>query len=169
MPEKTRALVHPFAPVWNEHSRILVLGTFPSVRSRETAFYYGHPQNRFWQVLAALFDETVPVDRAGKETLLLAHGVALWDVLASCDIAGSADGSIRNAVPNDIAGLLAKTGIRSVYANGQTAGRLYARWCEPRTGLAATVLPSTSPANAAWSVARLIAAWRTVCDGLAKP
>lgn len=155
-------LIHPFVPVWNAQSRVLVLGTFPSVRSRETAFYYGHPQNRFWQVLAALYEEPLPEGRAQKEALMLAHGVALWDVLAACDIQGSADGSIRNAAPNDIAGLLAGSSIRAVYANGQTAGRLYRRLCEPATGLPAIVLPSTSPANAAWTLPRLVEAWQAL-------
>ena len=160
-------IAHPFEPVWDEHSRVLVLGTFPSVKSRENAFYYGHPQNRFWRVLATMFQEAVPQSVADKRALLLRHGVALWDVLASCDITGSADGSIRHPVPNDIAALLAKAPIRQVFANGQTAANLYRRWCEPQTGLPVTALPSTSPANAAWSVARLAQGWQALSDALA--
>ena len=159
-------IVHPFTPVWDERSRVLVLGTFPSVKSRENAFYYGHPQNRFWRVLAILLQETEPQSVADKRALLLRHGVALWDVLASCDITGSADGSIRRPVPNDIAGLLAQAPIRQVFANGQAAAALYRRWCEPQTGLPITALPSTSPANAAWSVARLAQGWRALPDAL---
>lgn len=154
-----RGIVHPFAPVWDERSRVLVLGTFPSVLSRETAFYYGHPRNRFWQVLAAVFGQSVPQTVAEKRALLALHGVALWDVLASCDIVGSADGSIRNAVPNEVGALLAAAPIRRVCCNGKTAAALYRRWCEPQTGLPAVALPSTSPANAAWTLPRLIAAW----------
>lgn len=162
MPFGPEKQTHPFAPVFDAHSRVLVLGTFPSVRSRAAAFYYGHPRNRFWPVLAALCGQPVPETRAQKEALLLANGVALWDVLASCEITGSADGSIRDPQPNDIAALLAQAPIRAVYANGQTAARLYARYCEPLTGVPAVALPSTSPANAAWSLEKLIAAWQVL-------
>jgi len=146
--------------VWNGASRALVLGTFPSVKSRENAFYYGHPQNRFWRVLAALFEESAPRTIEEKKILLLSHNVALWDVLASCDITGSADGSIRRPVPNDIAALLAKAPIRGVFCNGQAAFALYRRWCRPQTGVPAVALPSTSPANARWTPAMLAEAWR---------
>lgn len=159
MAETTVGVMHPFEPVWDEHSRVLVLGTFPSVKSRANAFYYGHPQNRFWRVLAALYGEAAPETIEQKKALLLRHGVALWDVLQSCDVTGSADASIRHPVPNDVAGLLLKAPIERVLCNGQTAARLYARFCEPLTGLAAAALPSTSPANAGCSLERLIAAW----------
>lgn len=162
MPFGPEKQTHPFAPVFDAHSRVLVLGTFPSVRSRAAAFYYGHPRNRFWLVLAALCGQPVPETRAQKEALLLANGVALWDVLASCEITGSADGSIRDPQPNDIAVLLVQAPIRAVYANGQTAARLYARYCEPLTGVPAVALPSTSPANAAWSLEKLVAAWQVL-------
>ena len=98
--------VHPFAPVWNVHCRVLVLGSFPSVRSREIGFYYGHPQNRFWRVLERLYGQPVPPDTAGRRSFVLRHGLALWDVLAACDIVGSSDASIRHAVPNDVPALL---------------------------------------------------------------
>ena len=160
MPESPSKQVHPFAPVWDERSRILVLGTFPSVKSRENQFYYGHPQNRFWRVTAAVLGERVPDSIPQKQAMLLKHGVALWDVLESCEIAGSSDASIKQAVPNDIAALLRRTGIERVCCNGQTAGALYRRYCEAACGLSAVVLPSTSPANAAWSAERLTEAWR---------
>lgn len=153
---------HPFEPVWDVHSHVLVLGTFPSVKSRENSFYYGHPQNRFWQVLALLFHESVPASVAEKRALLLRHGVALWDVLASCDITGSSDGSIRNPIPNDIVSLLRKAPIQKVFANGQAASSLYRKYCLPNTGVDAIPLPSTSPANAAWSVERLALAWQAL-------
>lgn len=153
---------HPFDPVWNEHSRVLVLGTFPSVKSRENAFYYGHPQNRFWQVLAMLFGEPTPATVEEKRAMLLRNGVALWDVLASCDITGSADGTIRNPVPNDIASLLRRAPIRQVFANGQTAANFYRKYCLPQTSIEAIPLPSTSPANAAWSVRKLAVAWQAL-------
>lgn len=164
MADTYRGITHPFEPVWDGRSRVLVLGTFPSVLSRENAFYYGHPQNRFWPVLAAVFREAVPVTAADKRALLLRHGVALWDVLASCDLTGSADSSIRNPVPNDIAALLEKAPIRRVFANGQTAHALYRRWCEPAAGMRAVLLPSTSPANAAWTLPRLTEAWRALLE-----
>ena len=151
---------HPFAPVFDSTSRVLVLGTFPSVQSRANAFYYGHPQNRFWPVLSALFGAVVPSSVEEKTALLLAHHVALWDVLASCDIAGSADGSIRNPVPNDLSELLGQAPICTVFANGQTAAALYRRWSQPQTGLPMIALPSTSPANARCTLETLIAAWK---------
>ena len=123
MAETYLGITHPFPPVWDGACRALVLGTFPSVKSRENLFYYGHPQNRFWRVLAALFDAPVPVHIEEKHSLLLQNHVALWDVLASCDISGSADGSIRNPVPNDIANLLKIAPIERVFANGQTRRR----------------------------------------------
>ena len=154
------AIAHPFEPVFDEHAHTLVLGTFPSVLSRENAFYYGHPQNRFWKMMAAVFHERVPETVPEKRALLLHNGIALWDVLASCDIVGSADGSIRNPTPNDIGRLLRQAPITRVCCNGQTAANLYRRWCEQITGLPALTLPSTSPANAAWTLERLTEAWR---------
>ena len=155
---------HGFDPVFDGRSRVLVLGSFPSVLSRENRFYYGNPQNRFWRVMAEVLGESVPAieDIPGKRALLLRHGVALWDVIESCDVRGSSDASIKNVVPADVARITGVAPIRAVICNGGTAGRLYHRWLEPVTGLAATVLPSTSPANAAWSLARLTERWREV-------
>ena len=154
-------IVHGFAPVFDERSRVLVLGSFPSVLSRAHDFYYGNPQNRFWRVVASVVGEGVPEldDVAGKRSLLLRHGIALTDVVFSCDIKGSSDSSIRDVVPMDLSGLLATAQIKAVLCNGGTAGRLYHRWLEPVVGLAAEVLPSTSPANAAWSLERLTERW----------
>ena len=153
---------HPFEPVSDERSRVLVLGSFPSVRSREEGFYYGHPQNRFWRVLALLVQCDVPATIDEKRELLLCHGIALWDVLKRCDVRGSSDASIRNAEPNDIAALLGRTRIQKIYCNGRKAGELYARYAETAVGMPAVVLPSTSPANAAWSLQRLALVWREV-------
>ena len=150
-----------FAPVYNEHSRALILGTWPSPKSREMAFYYGHPQNRFWPMMAALTGEPVPAreDVEAKKQLLLHHGLALWDTLESCTITGASDASIRDVVPNDIAGLLKKAPIRAVFCNGAAAYRIYTKYLEPVSGIPAVKLPSTSPANAAWTLEKLKAAW----------
>lgn len=156
--------IHPFAPVWDEKSRVLILGSLPSVRSREEGFYYGHPQNRFWRVLAAVFGAPIPATVEEKRTLLLSHGLALWDVIAACRIEGSSDATIREAEANDVAGLLRRCPIERIYANGQTAGKLYHRLLEPAVGLPAVVLPSTSPANASWGMERLAEAWRVIVE-----
>lgn len=157
---------HGIPPVFDERSEVLVLGTMPSPKSREAAFFYGHPQNRFWRVLAALFDEPVPEDNAERADLLLRHHIALWDVLESCDIRGASDASIANARPNDLSRVLEKAPVRRVFCTGAAAGRYYAKLCEAASGLAADVLPSPSPANAAWSLPRLVEAYRPVADAV---
>ena len=150
---------HPFEPVFDSRSRVLILGSFPSVRSRAEGFYYGHPQNRFWRMLALVYGEETPADIPSKKRLLLTHQLALWDAAAQCDIEGSLDSSIANAVPTDLSVILKKASITRVLCNGQTAGRLYQRLQQPLTGLPAQILPSTSPLNAAWSLERLAEAW----------
>lgn len=157
-------VLHPFPPLYDENSRVLILGSFPSVKSREQKFFYGHPQNRFWRVLAAVFDCMPPQTIDEKRAFLLSHGIALWDVIASCEITGSADSSIKNAVANDLLPILAAADIRQIFVNGKTAEKYYRKYTEAVTGRAAVCLPSTSPANAAWSMERLIAAWRSVRD-----
>ena len=159
-------IVHSFEPVYDKDSEILILGTLPSVKSRENNFYYGHKQNRFWKVLATLLKEPVPETIEEKKALLLAHRIALWDVIQSCDIKGSSDSSIKNVQPTDIGMILEKTNVTQIYANGNKAGQLYKRYQFPVTGIEATVLPSTSPANAAWSLARLCEAWKTILHDL---
>ena len=153
-------VVHGFAPVWDERSRVLVLGTLPSVKSREEGFYYGHPQNRFWKVLARVFGTPEPRSVEEKTALLLQNGVALWDVVGQCDIRLSADSTIRNAEPNDVRPILAAADIRLILANGATAKALYDRLLLPLTGREALRMPSTSPANAACSLDRLSETWR---------
>lgn len=157
-------VVHPIAPLYAADSRVLILGSFPSVKSREQAFFYGHPQNRFWRVLAALCACVSPQDIAEKKALCLAHGIALWDVIASCEITGSADSSIRNAVPNDLTPILSAAPIERIFTNGKTAGKLYDRYILPQIGKPAVCLPSTSPANAAYSFEKLLEAWQVVAQ-----
>ena len=154
--------VHPIPPVYDGASRILILGSFPSVRSRETGFFYGHPQNRFWRVLAAVTGETAPQTVPEKRAFLLRQRIALWDVVASCDITGSSDASVKNAVPNDISRILREAPIRAVFTNGRTADRLYDRFFGESVLLPKRCLPSTSPANAAFSLHRLIDEWQVV-------
>lgn len=151
---------HPFAPVVDAKCRTLILGSFPSVKSRENAFYYGHPQNRFWRMLAAVFGEDVPADIPQKRALLLRHHIALWDVIAHCEITGSSDASVKNAVPVDIAQVTGVAAIDRVICNGALAAKLYRQHLQPLTGIRAETAPSTSPANASWSLERLVQAWR---------
>lgn len=153
-------IVHPLEPVFDEGSRVLVLGTMPSPVSRAQRFYYGHPQNRFWRVLAELFDEPVPTDNDERARLVLAHGIALWDVLASCDIAGAQDASIRNARPNDLARVIDAAPIARVFTTGAKAAGFYRRFDAKRwPDLPLTPLPSTSAANARMSLADLVRAY----------
>ena len=157
-------IVHSFEPVYDKASEILILGTLPSVKSRENNFYYGHKQNRFWKVLATLLKEPVPDTIEEKKAMLLARRIALWDVIQSCGIKGSSDSSIKNVQPTDIGMILEKTNITRIYANGNKAGQLYKRYQFPVTGIEAMVLPSTSPANAAWSLERLCKAWHVILE-----
>lgn len=157
-------IVHSFEPVYDKDSEILILGTLPSAKSRENNFYYGHKQNRFWKVLATLLKEPVPDTIEEKKAMLLAHRIALWDVIQSCDIKGSSDSSIKNVQPTDIGMILEKTNITRIYANGNKAGQLYKRYQFPVTGIEAMVLPSTSPANAAWSLERLCEVWYVILE-----
>lgn len=143
-------IVHPWPPVFDKRSRILILGTIPSPKSREVGFYYGHPQNIFWQTLAGLLNEPVPArDRASKDAFLLRNRIALWDVLHSCEIDGASDMSIRNPKPNLFRPILDKTDIAAIFATGKKATELFNRLCTEEAGMEAEYLPSTSPANRA--------------------
>lgn len=160
--------VHPIAPVWDENSRVLILGSFPSVRSRQEGFFYGHPQNRFWKVLSGLWEEPLPGTAAEKKSFLLRHRIALWDVIASCEVEGSADSSLRSVIVNDITPILRGAPIRCICTNGSAASSLYKKHMGSAADLPQICLPSTSPANAAWSLSRLREAWsviRTECEG----
>lgn len=161
-------VVHSFAPIYREDSEILILGSLPSVKSREQGFYYGHPQNRFWRLTAELLGCGVPQTIAEKKDMLLSHGIAIYDVILECDIIGSADSSIKNVTPVNLREMLDHSRISRIYANGRLAGKLYSCYLEPQTGLPAIVLPSTSPANAAYNMERLKDAWRVVADGVVK-
>lgn len=152
-------MIHTFEPIYNEKSKILILGTFPSVKSRALGFYYQHPQNRFWKVIGALAGWPTPSTIEEEKTLLLENHIALWDVIYSCDISGSSDSSIKNVVPNDIRALLYQTDIETIYANGGKAFALYNRYCYEMTDKVITKLPSTSPANASYSLEKLVAHW----------
>lgn len=155
-------LSHTFEPIYNKDSRILILGSFPSVKSRENNFYYGHPQNRFWKVVAGVTGNPVPVSIEEKKELLLNNYIAIWDVIASCSIQGSSDSSIRDVVVNDFTKVLQESSIQAIYVNGNKAYELYHKYAEEKTGIAAIKLPSTSPANAAWSVERLCESWKQI-------
>lgn len=159
---KTETVTHNIPPLYDAESRVLLLGSIPSPKSREAGFFYGHPQNRFWRVLAAVLGEDVPQTIAEKRAMCLRHHVALWDTLAQCDIAGASDTSIKNAVPNDIGLLLRGSKIERIFATGGKSAELYRKLIEPVTHLPITQLPSTSPANAAWPLERLIEAYRVI-------
>lgn len=154
-------IVHPVEALFNENSKILILGTFPSVKSREAKFFYGHPQNRFWRVMARLCDADIPQTVEDKKNLILDNHFALWDVIHSCDVEGSADSSIKNVVPNDISVILKNSKVSRIFVNGKKAESLYKKYLEKETGITAVCLPSTSPANALWSEDRLTEYWRS--------
>lgn len=151
-------ICHPIPPVFDADSRILILGSFPSVKSRETGFYYGHPQNRFWKVLAAVFEDGIPRTIPEKKAFLSAHRIALWDVIGSCEIVGSSDSSITQATPNDLSVIWNTAPIERIFLNGKTAEKYYRKYQSPAP-IPATVLPSTSPANAAFSLEKLVERW----------
>ncbi len=155
---------HNIPPLYNEDSKILILGSFPSVKSREGQFFYHHPQNRYWKVMAAVLDCPVPDTIEEKKKMILENHVAMWDVIASCEITGSSDSSIKNVVPNDIGGLLNETSIERIYTNGNAAHKNYQKYIKDKTRIEDIVLPSTSPANAAWSLERLIEVWKKELD-----
>jgi len=155
-------IVHPIAPTFNEHSRVLILGSFPSVKSREMMYFYGHPQNRFWKIMAALFGETVPETVTEREAFLLRNRVAVWDSIRQCTITGSSDASIRDVIPNDLSPILDAAPIEQIFCNGKKSWDMYHRYIEPETGRKAICLPSSSPANAAWSLEKLTQAWSII-------
>ena len=180
-------IIHPIPPIYDKNSKILILGSFPSVKSREAGFFYGHPQNRYWKVLAgvfkdaesfgeniprriavtvmmlvAVFKDAVPETIPDKKAFLLRHNIAAWDVIASCDIEGSSDASIKNAVPNDLTAILGTADIKQIFTNGKTAYNLFQKYTAPMIHRDSICLPSTSPANAAWTLDKLIEAWKVV-------
>ena len=158
-------VLHPFEPIFDEKSRILILGSFPSVKSREDQFYYGHKRNRFWAILSEICGCRLPVTVPEKTEMLLKHHIALWDVIESCDIAGSSDSSIKNVKENDMNVILKRAPIRKIFANGGKAYQLFVRYCQKEGQPEVRKLPSSSPANAAWSLERLVKAWEQEIAG----
>lgn len=159
-----QSVFHPIEPIYNAQSRVLILGSFPSRKSREEMFYYAHPQNRFWRVLSLVFDCSMPKTPEEKTAFLLSHKIALWDVIASCRIVSSSDSSICDVIPNDLMPILSASRIERIFVNGKTAEKFYCRYSEEQTGRKALYLPSTSPANAAWSLERLVGEWKKLAD-----
>lgn len=156
--------VHPIAPVFDKDSKVLILGSFPSVRSREEGFFYGHPQNRFWKVTSKVFGDELPVTIDEKKAFLIRNHIAVWDVIDSCEIEGSSDSSIRNVTVNDLSVILGTADIRSIFLNGKKAEQYYMKYIFPALKRYAVCLPSTSPANAAWSLDKLTDAWKIIKD-----
>ena len=152
-------LTRTFGPLYSEKSNILILGSFPSVKSREANFFYGHPQNRFWKVISAVYNCPLPETIEEKKKFILDNNIALWDTIDSCDIIGSSDSSIKNVVPTDINLILNSADIKAVFCNGAASHKLYMKYCYPSTNKEAVKLPSTSPANAAFSLDKLISIW----------
>ncbi len=156
------ALIHPIPATYDTSSRILILGSFPSPKSRESGYFYGHPQNRFWKIVAALYQEDVPTTVEEKHTLLVRNHIAAWDVIQSCTITGASDSSISDVVVNDLRPILEAADIRQIFVNGKTAFKHYQKYTQPIIQREAICLPSTSPANAAWSLEKLIDAWSII-------
>nr|WP_316622694.1 DNA-deoxyinosine glycosylase [uncultured Ruminococcus sp.] len=161
---REESIVHPIPPLYDENCKILILGSFPSVKSREAMFFYGHPQNRFWKLMAALFDEAYPQTIEEKKALVLKHHIAMWDTIRSCTITGSSDSSIKDVVPNDLSVILDNSRVERIFCNGATSYRLYMKYIYPTTGVKAVKLPSTSPANAAFNLERLLTEWSMIKD-----
>ena len=155
-------LQHPFPPLYDENSKVLILGSFPSVKSREQMFFYEHPQNRFWKVISTVMCTDTPITIEEKSAFLHSSHIALWDVIASCDITGSSDSSIKNVVANDLTEILANADVKQIFVNGKTAEKYYKKYISDTIGREAVCLPSTSPANAGWSVDRLIETWGVI-------
>ena len=156
---ETKNIVHPFPPLFDKNSSTLILGSFPSVKSRENMFFYGHPQNRFWKVIAALFNERVPETVDEKKKLILGNALALWDSIHSCTVTGSSDSSVKDVVPNDISIIINEKKKKRIFCNGALSYKMYKKYIYPSTNIEAVKLPSTSPANAAYSLERLISEW----------
>ncbi|MCH5314462.1 MAG: DNA-deoxyinosine glycosylase [Eubacterium sp.] len=157
-------IVHPIKPLYNSSSKILILGSFPSVKSREEGFFYSHPQNRFWRVMASVCSSEIPQTIKEKKKLILDNEFALWDVIHSCDISGSSDSSIKNVAPNNIGIILENSNVNRIFVNGKKAESLYKKYIEKQVGIEAVCLPSTSPANAQWSLEQLTDYWKSMLN-----
>lgn len=159
-------LEHNLGPVYDENSKILILGSFPSVKSREANFYYGNPQNRFWKVVAFLTKEEIPNSIIEKKKLVLKYNIAIWDVISSCKIIGSSDSSIKDVIPVDITRITKNSNIKAIYTNGGLSNKLYKKYLQKETGIEAILLPSTSPANASYSLEKLEGIWQVKMEGI---
>lgn len=157
---KEKQIIHPIKPIYDKNSQVLILGSFPSVKSREASFYYAHPQNRFWRVISSICQSAIPESNEEKERLLRDNHIAVWDVIHSCEITGSADSTIKNVVPNDISEIINNSAVSRIFTNGKKANALYCKYLESQTGIKAVCLPSTSPANASWSIEKLTEQWK---------
>lgn len=155
-------IIHPIPPLYNSDSTKLILGSFPSIKSRKAMFFYGHPQNRFWKLLAMIYGEPTPVSIEEKSELILSHNLALWDSIKSCTITGSSDSSVKNVVPNDLSVILKNSRVKMVFCNGALSHKMYMKHIYPSTKIEAVKLPSTSPANAAYSIERLAENWKKI-------
>lgn len=160
----TQRIIHPILPLYDKYCTKLILGSFPSVKSREVQFFYGHPQNRFWRLIAELFNEEIPRTMEEKSELVLKHNIAMWDTIHSCTITGSSDSSIKDVVPNDLSAILDNSKVTRIFANGTTSYNLYQKYIYPVTNIPAVKLPSTSPANAAFSLERLKQSWNIITE-----
>ncbi|MCI8670030.1 MAG: DNA-deoxyinosine glycosylase [Lachnospiraceae bacterium] len=169
--EEYEHISHCFKPVYDENSKVLILGSFPSVKSRIQGFYYGHPQNRFWKVLPMIMGYDVDylkhAEVRDKISFLLKNNIAVWDVIESCDIIGSSDSSIKNVIPADIEGIIKQTEITAIFTNGKLAGRLYDKYFGEKIKINHLTLPSTSPANAAYNMEKLTKIWSVVSQRIA--
>lgn len=159
---KRTCVTHEFPALFDRESQVLMLGSIPSPKSREMAFYYGHPQNRFWKVMAAVLGENIPETIPQKKAMLKKHHIALWDVLDSCTIVGASDTSIEDPIPNNISALVKKSKVTRIFCTGATAYNLYQKFCAKEVGIDAVKLPSTSPANCAVSLEKLVAAYKEI-------
>ena len=161
---ETSRIIHPIPPLFDENSEKLILGSFPSVKSREAMFFYGHPQNGFWNLLPLIFDEKIPVTIEEKSALILRHNLALWDSIHSCVITGSSDSSVKDVVPNDLSVIINNSKVTQIFCNGALSHKMYMKYIYPQTKIEAVKLPSTSPANAAFSMERLYEQWKIIAE-----
>lgn len=162
MNKATNTEHHNIEPLFDKDSKTLILGSFPSVKSRESAFFYAHPQNRFWKVIAQIYEKPVPASVEEKKQLILENHLALFDVIKQCDISGSSDISVKSVVANDISPLIESSKITKIYVNGKTAEKYYIKYIEPTVKIKCICLPSTSPANAAFSLQKLVEYWKII-------
>lgn len=155
-------IVHPLKPLYNEESKILILGSFPSIKTREYGFFYGHPQNRFWPIMEELFNTKLSTDIDERREFILKNKIAMYDSIFQCDIIGSSDASIQNVIPSDLSEIFAKAKIEKVYCNGATSHKYYKKYHEKKYGIKAVALPSSSPANARYRIEDLVRVWSQI-------